>query len=82
MVNICQLLLEVQRVLEGLCCPGSRYRHEAREGTALQLSERTNKFKDSDNIVICFSCWTLICLIQHIFNRHFQMNFMNSYRES
>lgn len=55
MVNIYQLLLEVQRVLEGLCCPGSRYRHEAREDTALQLSERTHKFKDSDIIVTSFS---------------------------
>lgn len=39
MVNACQLLLGVQMVLEGLCCLGSRYKHEVREGTALQLSE-------------------------------------------
>lgn len=40
MVNICQLLLGVQMVLEGLCCPGSRYRHKVRQGTALQLSKK------------------------------------------
>lgn len=30
-------------VLEGLCCPGSRCRHEVREGTGLQLSEKNNR---------------------------------------
>lgn len=34
----------VQRVLEVLCCPGSKYRHEATEDTAPPLSKKqTNK---------------------------------------
>lgn len=40
---ICELLPEVQKVLVGLCCPGSRYRHEAWGGTAPQLSASTEK---------------------------------------
>lgn len=40
---ICELLPEVQKVLVGLCCPGSRYRREAWGGTAPQLSASTEK---------------------------------------
>lgn len=44
--KVTELLQGVQKVLEGLCCPGSRYRREAWKGTAPQLSENTHKYRE------------------------------------
>lgn len=49
-VNFYQLLPGVQTVLEVLCCPGSRYKHEVREDTALQLSGKKKKGKKNTEV--------------------------------